>query len=124
MRRAWITISSVVSALSLCGCTLITGPQPGEGSRDRETRRKTEPVIAALERFHRERGHYPAKIQELVPRYLADQRDLGIGSFNYSKQGSEYILMYDYVSGFALHRGVNQCVYYSKKKKWVCGGYT
>jgi hypothetical protein len=108
----------------LCSaCSLINGPRPGEGSADRNTQRKAEPVIAALARFHRDHGNYPASIQELFPHYIPDQRDLGVGAFTYSRQGSEFILMYGYVSGFALFRGMNECEYSSKTKKWDCGGY-
>jgi hypothetical protein len=123
MARGAGLLSFLIVSSMLCGCTLITGPQAGQGSADRETQRKAEPVIAALEQFHKDHGSYPRKIQELFPRYIADQHALGVGSFSYSKQGPDYVLMYDYVSGFAIYRGINQCVYYSKKKKWECGGY-
>ena len=110
-------------ASQLPACQLMTGPNPGTGSRDRETQRKAQPVIVALERFRDDRGYYPRKIQELFPRYLANQTALGAGSFTYAMRRGGYRLGFGYVAGVPPLHGVNQCEYDSIKKEWECSGY-
>jgi hypothetical protein len=122
-RRTVVAIALTALAVQLSACQLMTGPNPGAGLRDRQTQRRAQPIIAALERFCHDRGYYPTKIQELVPRYIADQTALGAGSFTYTARGKGYRLGYAYVAGIRPLHGVNQCEYDSTKKKWECSGY-
>ena len=123
-RRTLFALALTAVTLQLAACQLMTGPNPGEGSQDRETRRKAEPVIVALEQFRRDRGHYPKRIQELVPRYIADGSALGVGSFSYTVRGFGYRLGGNAdVAGIPPLHGVNQCEDHSRKKRMECSGY-
>ena len=48
------------------------------------------PLIAALEKFHTERGRYPEKAEELIPRYLPTLPYTGVigyPAFDYKRAG-------------------------------------
>ena len=103
------------------GCQIIMGPTPGENSKDRDLMRRAEPVIAALDKFHAAHGHYPRKLDELVPQYIADRAALA--PYRYGVWKGEYSLDFSYVTGMLGFQSITQCVYDPRKKKWSCGGY-
>ena len=115
------------SLLLLASCL---GPPPGKGPRAEAGYRAASPIIAALDRFHEDHGHYPATLGDLVPKYLPDATwfDLRRGrgphypaereEFSYKRDGDAYTILFSY-----LGPGVNQCSYDSKTKKWESSGY-
>ena len=124
MRRATF-LSTVVLCLLLTACF---GPTPGHGAKADVGFRAGERVIVALDRFHGEHGHYPAKAEELVPRYLPSpdafaytyHGDSNQVSYRREKDGS-FSLEFGYVAGFPSY--MNVCAYTSKTRKWRCVGY-
>jgi hypothetical protein len=121
------------AALCLVSCV---APPPGEGWKARTGFSHAVPIITALEKFHREQGHYPKKLEELVPVYLSSEqlllpRPLGGGierigpdaSYNpniyaYDEDGNSYTLNFSYEGP-----GINRCFYDSKDGKWYCSGH-
>lgn len=116
------------SAACLTGCWT-----PGEAHAAYYAAKR---VIPALEKFHHDRGQYPERLEELVPRYLPDRRDLlwrgRVQPLNapghndpveervlgYSRQGDAYRLGFSY-SSF----GMNVFTYDSRTRKWHESGY-
>ena len=109
----------------LAGCL---GPGVGCGVRAETGYRTATPIIAALERYRRDRGHYPERQEELIPRYLP-----GAEAFRGSSHGKRveigyqresdgaYSLSIAYVSGFPS--SMNTCAFHSKTGRWECRGY-
>jgi hypothetical protein len=125
-------------ALCLTSC----GTIPGKGQKAEDGYRAAAPIIAALEKFRDERGHYPDHLAELAPIYLPDSGALLIhgrvepvtsphsdaavsrtgpsspDSFLYDSKNDAYVLAFQY-AGF----GMNTCSYDSATKKWSASGY-
>ena len=109
----------------LAGCF---GPGAGRGPRAATGYQTAAPIIAALEQYRYDTGHYPARQQELAPRYLT-----GLEAFRGNSHGKvvevryrreedgTYTLNFGYVSGFPS--GMNACEYHSKTRRWECQGY-
>ena len=117
-------VTWVVSAV-LAGCF---GPGAGQGSRAEAGRRAATPIIAALEKYRHERGHYPAQRDELFPHYVSGPRafetsdhgkHITIG-YQREKDGT-YRVGFAYVSGFP--GGMNECWYCSRTGRWESAGY-
>jgi hypothetical protein len=124
-----------VICLTLCMTSCLSAP-PGEGWKARAGFSHAAPVIAALEKFHQDRGSYPVELEELVPTYLSSEQLLlppplrgGIQRirsttthnpqmFSYDQEGDGYSLGFSYAEP-----GMNDCVYDSKKKSWQSSGY-
>jgi len=104
------------------GCQLLNGPVAGQSAKDRELMRKAEPIITALASFRSAHGRYPAKLDELVPRYITDRAVFA--PYRYGAWHGEYSIDFSNLAGVGPFRGINQCVYDSKKKNWECGCYT
>ena len=111
----------LLGASFMCACQVVMGPTPGENAKDRDLMRRAEPVIAAVEKFHAVHGHYSRKLDELVPRYIADRAALS--PYRYGVWKGEYSLDFSYVTGIPPFQRITQCIYDPKKKKWSCGGY-
>ena len=120
-------IAAVAVAVVCGGCF---GPPPGKGRKAETGFHAAAPIIAALDKYHTQQGHYPAKLTQLVPRYISDPSDLQLSrerypvfndlvrGFSYSRQGDAFTLGFRY-SG----PGMNDCVYDSRSKKWDSSGY-
>ncbi len=130
------TLVALVAAFSLgvglAGC----GTPPGKGRKAEAGYRAAAPVIAALEKFHSDRGEYPESLAELVPSYLTDRRNLLYRGraqpvnapghdesipeheFGYRHEHDSYILTFSYTGP-----GMNHCVYDSGTKTWHARGY-
>lgn len=112
---------AIATLLTLGGCQVLTGPTPAENAKDRDLMRKAEPIIAAVENFRIAHGQYPKRLDELVPRYIADQSTFT--PFRYGVWKGEYSLDFSYVTGMLGFQSITQCTYDPKEKKWKCGGY-
>ena len=129
------TTSVFIGCLALCMTSCLSSP-PGEGRKAETGFRHATPVVAALEKFHQDRGSYPTELNELVPTYLSSEKLLlpsplhaGIERirstasynprmFSYDKDGDGYSLGFEYEGP-----GRNYCIYDSKTKAWHSGGY-
>ena len=127
---------ALISAVCLVVCLAGCGTPPGKGRKAEAGYRAAAPVIAALDRFHSDRGQYPESLGELVPSYLPDSRDLLYRGraqpvnapghdesipehqFGYKREDGAYILTFSYTGP-----GMNHCVYDSSTKTWHAGGY-
>ncbi len=119
-------------ALCMTSCQSL----PGEGWKAESGFRHATPVVAALERFHQDRGTYPTELEDLVPTYLSSDKLLlppplqaGIQRihstasgnprmFSYNQEGNGYTLSFGYEGP-----GRNHCTYDSQTKTWHSGGY-
>src|ERR1035441_226553 len=126
------SLSAACLVLCLTGCLT----PPGKGAKARAGYRVATPVIAALEKFHADRGHYPESLRELVPSYLPDARallyrgraqpvnapghDASVPEeeFRYHRDGDKYTLMFSYTGP-----GINMCVYNSQAGPWGAAGH-
>src|SRR5215212_6340595 len=107
-------------AIACNGCF---GPDPGQGRKAETGFHAAAPIIAALAAYRAQRGHYPAKLMQLVPVYVSDPSDLQLSrerypvfndvvrGFSYSREGDTFTLGFRY-SG----PGMNDCVYHSRSK--------
>ena len=131
-------IATVIQVFLGCVALCLTScqPPPGEGRKAEAGFRHAAPVVAALERFHQDRGSYPTELEELVPTYLSSERVLlppplhaGIQRirstasdnprmFSYDKDGDGYTLGFSYEGP-----GQNNCIYNSETKTWHSAGY-
>jgi hypothetical protein len=89
-RAKWFSAACVV--LSLTGCCLFP---PGKGPQARAGYRAAAPVIAALESFHTDQGHYPSGLGELVPACLPHQPTRTL-AYSYASDEDTYTLRFAY----------------------------
>ncbi len=93
-------------------------------------------VISALEKFNHDRGQYPERLEELVPQYLPDRRDLlwqgrvqplsAPGHSHtvqeeqlwYYREGDTFMLGFSYATW-----SMNRVTYDSKTRRWYKSGY-
>ena len=79
---------------------------------------RSAPVLAALEKFRRDQGHYPSQERDLVPRYLPGNETFG----KYRRvQNESFALTFGYTRG-ALS-GLTVWTYYSTTHRWVHSGF-
>ena len=100
---------------------------PGEGKKAESGKTLGKQVVVALESFKKERGHYPEKLTDLYPLYIASplkeagQANAEGVSFYYGPQeDGTYMLSFRYFGP-----GINNCrlSFASKAEKWDCDGY-
>ena len=95
----------------------------------RHERAPAEAVSGAVERFRADHGEYPARLSELVPRYLpripASHRQSGEGCFFLYERGDREVILgrlvyVPYFQGCTTNDGE---VYDFARRRWVtCGG--
>lgn len=109
-------------ALLLTGC-----PPPGSGLTARRGYRAADVAMRALGAYYADQHRYPDSLQELLPRYLAQQPTLPGPLFPI---GRRYLLEYkrterDYQIGFSYGgSGRNHCYFSpSAGPRWTCHGY-
>ena len=120
-----LLLVTIISSVLLSACF---GPGPGHGAKAAVGFRVGNRAIVALDQFHAVHGFYPAKEEELIPRYLpsldafsyAYHGDTNSLRYRRDKDGS-FTLEFGYVSGFP--RFMSICYYTSKTRQWKCLGY-
>jgi hypothetical protein len=139
--RANVFISACLTA-GLAFCATSCWTPPGKGRKAESEYKAAAPVIAALDKFHTEHGHYPTNVSDLLPMYLPGSkallvrgrveplsspqsdgprrqpRDSSLDSFRYWSGRDTYTLMFQYVGP-----GMNTCTYDSKTKRRTAVGY-
>ena len=95
----------------------------GEGAKAEAGYRRAAPVIAALERYQRERGAYPDTLAILPTEWMpAQDKDSPAGPpLRYVRSGERYELSFSYTGP-----GINRCTYAPSSDapaRWHCGGY-
>jgi hypothetical protein len=91
----------------------IAGPTAAEGQA------KAGPLVAALEQYRQDTGHYPAEPAQLTPRYLAElPQPAPRWAYDYTTQdsGAAFTLT------FSLGRNFDgdYCEYTSHSQVWRC----
>lgn len=130
------TFATRLFAVCLALCLTSCQTPAGKGQKAEAGYKAAAPVIAALEKFHEKRGHYPADLHELVPEFLPDARTLLYRGrvqpvnaprhtasipeqeFGYHLDGDAYGLMFSYTGP-----GMNHCWYDSNTRTWSARGY-
>ena len=113
--RRWL-LAVVLFSTTAC-------PPPGEGVKAERGYKRAGPIIAALERFHADSGHYPSALSALVPAFLADSalavptREQERYPWRYTMSGDDYTLQFQYTGP-----GMNACVYRRSAARWQCSG--
>lgn len=119
-----------MTLLALAGCD-----PPGVGARAHGFYEASPPVIRALSAYYADRGHYPERLDELVPRYLPrlpSRRDAGMYTLfdlrgdretpafkDEPRPSNSYELRFEYAGP-----GFNYCTYApTMPTRWHCGGY-
>ena len=92
-------------------------PAPGEGAAAEQGYRRSEPIVAALDRYRRDHGTYPNALTELnvPPDQLRPPVDAH--PWEYHRVGNSYVLTFQYAGP-----GMNRCKY-SPETGWNCSGY-
>lgn len=111
-------IGLALIACIFAGCESMWPPIPAE---EQAGYNAAVHVIAALEKFRREHGRYPAALHVLVPRYIRHVRQtLVLGSwdhtqpFQYRSEGDGYTLNFSFFKGVTIESRT----YDSQDKKW------
>ena len=105
--------------LAVLGCW----PAPGVGPEAEAGYQRAAPIITALDRYHVDRGAYPAALLELAPEYLSQSNLAAAGgpdpqrALHYRSREQSYELDFWYEGP-----GSNTCTYTSEAKKWECRG--
>jgi hypothetical protein len=108
----------VAFIFGVCG-----GGEIGESGKSRLARAYGAPVIGALERYHHDRGAYPATLKELLGSYLpaedfvAPEASVLEYPFEYRADSGTYQLLVRYTGP-----GMNECRY-TPRTLWHCSGY-
>ncbi|HEX4630617.1 MAG TPA: hypothetical protein VH188_06600 [Chthoniobacterales bacterium] len=113
------TITFLITACSLAACQAPPLRPPPE---EEAGYRNAAPVIAAIDTYHRDHGHYPARLNQLVPHYLPRVHQIDAsrswedqtGRFQYYPQRDRYGLDFTYYSSSQSH----MMCYDSQTKKW------
>jgi len=81
------------------------------------SQQRAKPLIAALNDYHRQHGHYPQNLDMLVPTYLTELLITTSGAmFEYeSLFGADYALYFD-----VGRRDKPSCSYASFEPTWQC----
>gem|GEM_PF-2426786 len=112
------TIGWALVAFGIAACGTLVPDPPAEEEAGYSAGRR---VIAAIEKFREDHGHYPAALQDLVPKYFRQLRQIAFstpsgdsGTFQYSAKGDGYTLDFSYWA-----RGLIQARRYSSHdQKW------
>jgi hypothetical protein len=113
---AWVMMLSACSGLPALKMVPNDEP-PGVGEKAERGYAASEPVIAALEKFHADHGQYPELIVYLAPDYLpvlwtgGDDLD-----YSYSLGDGGYSFSFHYTGP-----GMNTCTY-KPEAGWHCSG--
>jgi hypothetical protein len=86
---------------------------PGKGRKAKAKYKEAQPLIDALEVYHRKTQGYPEDVKQLVPEYLPAVSN----PFDYQKTETGYTLHFSYAGP-----GMNQCTY-EPATRWRCRGY-
>ena len=76
---------------------------------------KVEPIIAALEQWHKKYGSYPASLYDLVPAYIDVIEDINGRPVEYEVVETTYSIR--------VRPAVNTWCDYTPNKQWDCAGY-
>jgi hypothetical protein len=113
--RSLLALAVLASGLVSCQ-TASTDPQAQAGFR------AAAPIIAGLNAYRADHGHYPAELKKLVPRYLRRVHEVGYAAswedqtdaFQYSADGTGYSLVFVYYNA----HGSDMWFYESGAKRW------
>ena len=127
----WLFVGCLACFVASCGTP------PGKGRKAEAGYRAAAPIIAALDKFHNERGNYPTNLIELVPTFLpnskallyrggfepihsprTDAMEVEDREFIYRPHKDSFSLTFGYTGP-----GMNTCSYDSKTEKWSASGY-
>jgi hypothetical protein len=113
-----LKIALALILCSLAACESMIPPTPPD---EQAGYKAAAPIIAALERFQQDHGHYPATLRELMPRYVRHVREtkmLGTWDetkpFDYRSEGGRYTLNFSFFKGVTIESRT----YDSDDKKW------
>ena len=117
--RAHAIICAVI-ACSLAACQ--TPPFGRPPAEEEAGYRNAAPVISAIDAYRHDHGHYPARLQLLVPRYLPRVHQIDASrswedqtnKFQYYPEANRYSLDFTY---YGSHESHLMC-YDSIKQKW------
>ena len=95
-----------------------TGEKPGEGPEAAAGYRWGEPIVAALETYHRDHGRYPDSLSVLTPRYVAKEvltlpPPVAGPGYQLDRRGG-YSLSFFYTGPAS-----NTCTYTPAKRRWT-----
>lgn len=130
-RQAWqaslIWVGGCFTSLLYCAAAYVFGVcwggETGESGKNRLARAYGEPVVRALEAFHRDSATYPRTLRALVPTYLAPTALAAPESsvlhypFEYRADSGRFELLVRYTGP-----GMNECRI-GPNRTWRCGGY-
>jgi hypothetical protein len=116
MRARTIPWALIAFGVAACGTLVPDTPAEEEAGYNAGHR-----VIAAIEKFREDHGHYPAALHDLVPGYFRHVRQIAFststgesGAFQYNAKGDGYTLGFSYWT-----RGlIQERTYSSDDKKW------
>jgi hypothetical protein len=111
-------LAGAALALTLGGCGLLLPSlwDVGSDPRGKHLKAEAEPVVAALQRYHSDTGHWPEKLDALVPAYLA------VLPPGVAFDPKVETLHFDYVMPWP-QAGETSCSIQTGKPQWRCIGY-
>ena|SRR6266566_8021611 len=108
---------ATTAAVALASLTTVGCPAPGEGQKAEGGYAQSQPIIGALDAYHRTKKAYPDSIAQLIPNYL-DPVAYRAPVEYHKLQGDDYEVSFRYVGP-----GMNECHYKGSSRKWSCSGH-
>jgi type II secretory pathway pseudopilin PulG len=108
-------LAAFVLTLFISGCA--TWPA-GEDPKGKQLKEAAAPVIRALQQYRQQNGHYPEKLEDLVPIFLSQLPDKP--GLWYNPKDKRVLFNY---SPTWPEPGEVTCSTALENPSWACGGY-
>jgi len=108
---------ATTAAVALASMTTVGCPAPGKGPKAERGYAQAQPIISALDAYHRTKKAYPDSLAQLVPNYLDPVADRAPVEYH-KVQDDDYEVSFRYVGP-----GMNECHYQGSSRTWSCSGH-
>src|SRR6266576_334353 len=108
---------ATTAAVALASMITVGCPALGKGPKAERGFAQSQPIIDALDAYHRTKKAYPDSLSHLVPNYLEPVAYRAPVEYH-KLQGDDYEISFRYEGP-----GMNECHYQGSSRKWSCSGY-
>jgi hypothetical protein len=113
-----LCIAGLLALLALSALVVIRlgGCESWSPSSIEESKKRAEPIIAALEAYYTAHGQFPKTLQDLVPEHIDElpQPAAGTGQWHYASREGSFSLSF----GCGKHHYPN-CTFSWKSRNWL-----
>jgi hypothetical protein len=108
-------LGAVVLVLLISGCAIWSA---GEDPKGKELKQAAAPVIKGLQDYRRQNGHYPDRLEQLVPVFIQQLPSHPAFFLDASNERLHFIYSPTWPEG-----GQVDCSVFLEKTDWLCSGY-